>query len=83
MKASVFVRLKPEVLDPQGRAVQRALATLGFAGVRDVRVGKLIEIDVDDAGATADLEPRLRKMCDTLLANTVMEDFEVRLEKKP
>lgn len=82
MKATVFVRLKKEVLDPQGDAVRRALGTLGFEGVRDVRVGKLIEMDLDPATAAApDLEARLKKMADEMLANTVIEDYEVRVEK--
>ena len=78
MKATVYVRLKEEVLDPQGDAVKRALDALGFAGVRGVRVGKLIEIDLDPAaGATPDIEQRLQKMADEMLANTVIEDYEV------
>jgi len=78
MKATVYVRLKQEVLDPQGDAVKRALDTLGFAGVRGVRVGKLIEIDLDPAaGAAPDIEQRLQKMADEMLANTVIEDYEV------
>ncbi|MCL2450099.1 MAG: phosphoribosylformylglycinamidine synthase subunit PurS, partial [Polyangiaceae bacterium] len=59
MKAVVRVRLKPEVLDPQGEAVRRALGKLGFAGVKGVRVGKLVEIEIDDAYAgQPDLEQR-------------------------
>jgi len=82
MKATVFVRLKREVLDPQGDAVRRALGTLGFAGVKDVRIGKLIEIELDPATAAApDLEARLKKMADEMLANTVIEDYEVRIER--
>jgi phosphoribosylformylglycinamidine synthase len=77
MKATVLVRLKPEVLDPQGDAVRRALGKLGFEGVGRVRVGKLIEIELDDAH-DADVEPRLAKMADELLANPVTEDFEVK-----
>ena len=53
MKATVLVRLKPEVLDPQGDAVRRALGTLGFEGVRDVRVGKIVEIELEDGAAWA------------------------------
>jgi len=80
MKATVVVRLKPEVLDVQGDAVRRALGHLGFDGVKDVRVGKIIEIEVDAAHATApDLEQRLKKMADEMLANPVIEDYEVRL----
>lgn len=82
MKATVFVRLKREVLDPQGDAVRRALGTLGFSGVKDVRIGKLIEIELDPATAAApDLEARLQKMADEMLANTVIEDYEVRIER--
>jgi phosphoribosylformylglycinamidine synthase len=77
MKATVLVRLKPEVLDPQGDAVRRALGKLGFEGVGRVRVGKLIEIEIDDAHE-ADAAPRLAKMADELLANPVTEDFEVK-----
>ncbi len=79
MKATVLVRLKSEVLDPQGDAVRRALAKLGFEGVKNVRVGKLIEIDVDDASATGDLRDRLAKMADEMLANPVIEDYEIEV----
>lgn len=80
MKATVYVRLKGEVLDPQGDAVGRALASLGFRGVRGVRVGKLIELEVDDVEARApDFEQRLRRMADEMLANPVIEDYEIRL----
>ncbi len=80
-KATVLVRLKSEVLDPQGDAVKRALDKLGFEGVRGVRVGKLIEIDLGDApvGDPAALKARLEKMSDEMLANPVFEDFEIRL----
>jgi phosphoribosylformylglycinamidine synthase len=78
MKATVVVRLKPEVLDPQGDAVRRALDKLGFEGVKSVRVGKVIEIEIDDAYArTAGLAGRLEKMADEMLANPVIEDYEV------
>ena len=78
MKATVIVRVKPDVLDPQGVAVKRALDKLGFAGVGGVRIGKLIEIEIDDAQAGApDLKRRLQKMADELLANPVIEDYEV------
>jgi phosphoribosylformylglycinamidine synthase PurS subunit len=80
MKATVLVRLKSEVLDPQGDAVRRALGKLGFDGVKGVRVGKLIEIELDDAaGASADVKARLEKMADEMLANPVIEDFEIKL----
>lgn len=80
MKATVLVRLKSEVLDPQGDAVKRALDKLGFDGVRGVRIGKLIEIDIDEAHANApDLKDRLAKMADEMLSNPVIEDYEVKL----
>jgi phosphoribosylformylglycinamidine synthase len=80
MKATVYVRLKGEVLDPQGRAVQKALDTLGVSGVRDVRVGKLIEIQLDPSVHQGEaLDAQLRKMCDELLANPVIEDYEIKL----
>jgi len=80
VKATVYVRLKGEVLDPQGDAVKRALGTLGFEGVCNVRIGKLIEIDVDDKLAKApDFERRLAKMADEMLANPVIEDYEIKL----
>lgn len=83
MKATVYVRLKPEVLDPQGDAVRRALATLGFPGVRDVRIGKLVEIELEDGTAPADLQAKLEKMADAILANPVIEDYEVGVHGLP
>lgn len=81
MKATVRVRLKTEVLDPQGDAVRRALGKLGFEGVKGVRIGKIIEIELDDAkaGKTDELKTRLEKMADEMLANPVIEDFEVEV----
>jgi phosphoribosylformylglycinamidine synthase PurS subunit len=76
MKVRVLVRLKPGVLDPQGRAVHHALEGLGFSGVDDVRVGRLIELDVAD-----DTDPAaLTAMCEKLLANTVIENFTIETE---
>ena len=73
MKLRIFVTLKPGVLDPQGRAIRKALDGLGFAGVNDVRAGKLIELDVADATGDAQVE----EMCRKLLANTVIENYRV------
>ncbi|HST37557.1 MAG TPA: phosphoribosylformylglycinamidine synthase subunit PurS, partial [Allosphingosinicella sp.] len=70
MKVRVHVTLKNGVLDPQGKAIHHALEGLGFAGVRDVRAGKVIELDVDDGTGDADLD----EMCRKLLANTVIEN---------
>jgi phosphoribosylformylglycinamidine synthase len=80
-KATVLVRLKTEVLDPQGDAVKRALDKLGFEGVKGVRIGKLIEIDLGDAPIAdkAALTAKLEKMADEMLANPVIEDFEIRV----
>jgi phosphoribosylformylglycinamidine synthase len=78
MKVRVVVRLKTEVLDPQGDAVRRALGKLGFDGVKNVRVGKIVEIEMDEAHARApDLKERLQKMADEMLANPVIEDYEI------
>jgi len=76
MKATVYVRLKAEVLDPQGEAVRRALAHMGVDGVRGVRVGKLIELDIEAADVD-DARAMLKRAADELLANPVMEDYEV------
>jgi len=73
MKVRVLVTLKPGVLDPQGKAIHHALEGLGFAGVNDVRQGKLIELDV--AGETEDAT--ITAMCEKLLANTVIENFRI------
>jgi len=73
MKARVFVTLKSGVLDPQGKAVEHALAGLGFAGVNDVRVGKLIELDLAEGTGEADIDA----MCRKLLANTVIENYRI------
>ena len=81
MKATVLVRLKTEVLDPQGDAVRGALGKLGFEGVKGVRVGKLIEIEIDPTQAGAELEKRLGRMADEMLANTVIEDYEIEIER--
>lgn len=80
MRAQVIVTLKPSVLDPQGEAVQHALGSLGYAGVRSVRVGKLIEVELDD-GDPAEAEKQLSEMADQLLANPVIERYEVRIAK--
>lgn len=73
MKTRVTITLKAGVLDPQGKAIHHALEGLGFAGVRDVRAGKLIELDLDDDVAPDQVEA----MCRKLLANTVIENFRV------
>ena len=77
MRATVLVRPKPGILDPQGEAVGSALGHLGFE-VRDARVGKVIDLEVDapdEAAARAEVE----KMCEQLLANPLMESYEVEI----
>ena len=76
MRARVLVRLKPGILDVQGAAVQRALVGIGFADVRELRVGKLVEVDVDAPTATV-ARQRVDEMCRKLLANTILEDYTI------
>ena len=73
MKTRVYVTLKNGVLDPQGKAIHHALEGLGFAGVNDVRAGKLIELDLDAAVTDEQVE----EMCRKLLANTVIENYRI------
>lgn len=73
MKLRIIVSLKPGVLDPQGRAIHKALGGLGFAGVSDVRAGKVFELDVADD--TSDVQ--IDEMCRKLLANTVIENYRI------
>jgi phosphoribosylformylglycinamidine synthase subunit PurS len=72
MRARVLIRPKAGILDPQGEAVQRALPALGFEGVTSVHVGRLVELDVEDAS-------QLESMCEKLLANPLVEDYEIVL----
>ena len=75
-RARVLVRPKQGILDPQGQAVERALPALGFEGVSEVRVGRLIELEVSDPS-------RLDEMCEQLLTNPLIEDYEVVVEDGP
>ena len=78
MKAKVHVTLKPGVLDPQGKAVQHALGSLGFSGVDEVRHGKYIELDLSETDPAAARET-VEGMCKQLLANTVIEDYAIEI----
>ena len=78
IKARVTVTLKTGVLDPQGKAIEHALAGLGFGGVGQVRQGKVFDIELADADP-AKAEADLKAMCDKLLANTVIENYTVAL----
>ena len=72
MRARVLIRPKAGILDPQGVAVERALPALGFAGVANVHVGRMVELELDDP-------QQLQAMCEKLLANPLVEDYEVQL----
>ena len=76
MKTRVYVTLKNGVLDPQGKAIHHALEGLGFDGVKDVRAGKLIELDLDASVG----DDAVEAMCRKLLANTVIENFRIERE---
>ncbi|MCY3876506.1 MAG: phosphoribosylformylglycinamidine synthase subunit PurS [Rhodobacteraceae bacterium] len=78
MKVQVYVTVKKGILDPQGEAVRSALERLGYNGVNEVRVGKLIELDLEtDEAETA--RPAVHAMCTELLANSVIEDFDIKI----
>lgn len=80
MIVRVYVTLKPGVLDPQGRAVARSLVGDGFQEVVDARVGKLIELDLDESDP-ARARSRVAEMCEKLLANTVIERYDIELPR--
>jgi len=73
-KAEIKVLLKKSVLDPQGQAVEKALASLGYGNVKDVRIGKYMEVTIS-GGDRKSAEEQVREMCDRLLTNTVIEDY--------
>jgi len=79
IKAKVYVTLKRGVLDPQGKTIKQALEHLEFKGIEDVRLGKYIEITLNDS--RVDAEEEIKDMCERLLANTVIEDYRFELEK--
>jgi len=79
MKARVSVRLKPAILDPQGKTVQRSLQQLGYDEVKSVRIGKLIELEIETSGGK-DYRQRAQELSDKLLANPLMETFEIEYE---
>jgi len=72
MKARVLIRPKAGILDPQGVAVERALPAMGFEGVSNVHVGRMVELEIDD-------EKQLQSLSENLLANTLIEDFEIEV----
>lgn len=79
MHVKIFVSLKGGVLDPQGKAVERSLHTLGYKEVQDVRMGKYVEVDIDAPSREA-AAARVREMCEKLLANPVIEEYRFEIE---
>ena len=80
MKATIYISLKNGVLDPQGKAIENALGQLGFDSVEIVRQGKMIELELADSDANQ-AHDRLQEMCEKLLANTVIENYDIRLNE--
>lgn len=80
MRVKIFVSLRRGVLDPQGKAIERSLHTLGYGEVQDVRMGKYLELKVEAASREA-AESRIREMCDKLLANPVIEDYRFEIQE--
>jgi phosphoribosylformylglycinamidine synthase len=80
MRARVHVTLKQGVLDPQGKAIGTALKSLGFAGVNSVRLGKFIELEIDETDP-ARARAAIGDMCEKLLANTVIEDYQIDIDR--
>jgi len=78
MKAKIKVTLKNGVLDPQGKAIEGALISLGFAGVNSVRQGKFFEVDLAETDK-AKAQAALKQMCEKLIANTVIENYEIEV----
>lgn len=78
MRVKIFVSLKQGVLDPQGKAIERSLHTLGYNEVREVRAGKYFEVELDAVSRDA-AELRIREICDKLLANPVIEDYRFEI----
>lgn len=78
MKAKVHVTLKQGILDPQGKAIEHALDSLGFKNAANVRVGKYLELDVNETDK-AKAEAQVRSMCEKLLANTIIEEYRYEL----
>jgi phosphoribosylformylglycinamidine synthase len=82
MTASVRITLKPGLLDAQGKTIKSALASLGFKGVQEVRVGKYLEIELNQGGAKA-ARRDVERMCQKLLANPVVETYRIELASRP
>ncbi|HBQ20404.1 MAG: phosphoribosylformylglycinamidine synthase subunit PurS [Deltaproteobacteria bacterium GWA2_38_16] len=79
MIARIYITLKEGVLDPQGKTVQKSLNSLGFKNISDVRVGKYIEVKIDKSIKKSQAQKQIQKMCDELLANTVIENYSFEI----
>ncbi|TCP24100.1 phosphoribosylformylglycinamidine synthase [Scopulibacillus darangshiensis] len=77
-KVKVYITLRESVLDPQGQAVKDSLHNMEYKNVQDVRIGKFIELELDD---TADIDTQIKEMCEKLLANTVIENYRYEIEE--
>lgn len=77
-KAKIDITLRPSILDPQGKATRQALHNLGYPGVTDVRIGKMVELEID-AASEEDALSMAKDACEKLLANTVMEDYSIAI----
>lgn len=78
-KVNVYVTLRESVVDPQGTAAKQALQNLGYNEVENVRIGKLIELELD--GTASEIDARVKEMCDKLLVNRVIEDYRIEIEE--
>ncbi|PLR99199.1 phosphoribosylformylglycinamidine synthase subunit PurS [Bacillus sp. T33-2] len=78
-KVKVYVTLRESVLDPQGTAVKNSLQTLGYQGINDVRIGKYMELTLEDTGRS--VEEAVEEICSRVLANTVIEDYRYEIEE--
>jgi phosphoribosylformylglycinamidine synthase subunit PurS len=81
MRVKIFVSFKNGVLDPQGKAIERSLHTLGYSEVQEVRTGKVLELTIEASSREA-AEDRIREMCDKLLANPVIEDYRFEISNE-
>ncbi len=78
MKVTISIKLKPEILDPQGEAIAHSLKTLGFKGIEAIRQGKIVEVDLKDKDREKAIL-KIKKMCKELLVNSVIEDYEINI----
>jgi len=80
-KARIHITYKNGVLDPEGQTVMQSLSSLGFQGIEDVRIGKFIEIDISSVDNSKKIAEDIKKMCEELLVNLVIENYEIELDE--